>query len=128
MDWNDVSLVEGRYAAPSLAHPARQTLGTPATGDQGADLIAKNNRRTIVIQAKGHAAPVGNSAVQEAVAAISVYNADEGWVVTNSTFTRSARALAHANSIRLIDGNVLLRSLAEHSGACRHNEAFGRHL
>jgi len=88
-------------------------VGTPTTGDQGADLIAKKDGKTIVIQAKRYKGPVGNGAVQEVVAAIRFYNAHEGWVVTNSTFTPSARALAHANNVRLIDGNQL-RDMAKH--------------
>src|SRR5262249_39217732 len=65
--------------------------GTAATGDQGADLIAKRNGRTIVIQAKRYRGSVGNRAVQEVVGAIRFYGADEGWVVTSGTFTASAR-------------------------------------
>jgi restriction system protein len=45
--------------------------------------------------------------VQEIVGAIKFYNADEGWVITNSTFTASARSLAQANNIKLIDGHDL---------------------
>jgi restriction system protein len=45
--------------------------------------------------------------VQEIVGALRFYNADEGWVVTNSIFTPSARSLARANNIRLIDGHDL---------------------
>jgi HJR/Mrr/RecB family endonuclease len=82
-------------------------VGTPATGDQGADLIAKRNGKTIAIQTKGYTGTVGNGAVQEIVGALRFYNADEGWVVTNSTFTASARSLAQANNIRLIDGHDL---------------------
>jgi hypothetical protein len=98
------SLVEGRDAAPSFAHPQKQTPGTRATGNQGADLIAKRNGIKIAIQAKGYAGPVGNVAAQEIVGALRLYNAEEGWVVTNSTFTKSARSLAQANNARLIDG------------------------
>ena len=56
--------------------------GTPSTGDQGADLIAKRANKTIVIQAKRYQGSVGNKAVQEVVAAIKFYHADEGWVIT----------------------------------------------
>jgi HJR/Mrr/RecB family endonuclease len=35
---------------------------------------------------------------------VSLYGGTEGCVVTNSTFTPSARALAQKNNIRLIDG------------------------
>jgi len=81
--------------------------GTPATGDQGADLIAKKNGRTIAIQATRYKDPVGNKAVQEIVAALRFYKADEGWVVTTSRFSAAARVLAQANNIKLIDGNDL---------------------
>ena len=81
--------------------------GTPTTGDQGADILAKKDGRTIVIQAKRYAKPVGNKAVQEVTAALRFYGGDEAWVVTNALFTPSARALAHRNNVRLIDGTAL---------------------
>ncbi len=77
---------------------------TPATGDQGADLLAKKDGRMIAIQAKRYKGSVGNAAVQEIVAALRFYGADEGWVITTGAFTHSARALAQANGIRLVDG------------------------
>ncbi len=83
--------------------------GTPATGDQGADLIAKRDGKTIIIQAKRYEGAVGNKAVQEVVAALGFYGGDEGWVVTNSTFTRSAKELAQRTGVRLIDGRDLSR-------------------
>jgi hypothetical protein len=95
------------YVARLLQVAGYRVVGTRATGDQGADLIAKRGGRTIAIQAKGYTGTVGNSAVQEITAAVRFYNADEGWVVTNSIFTAFARSLAHANNIRLIDGNDL---------------------
>lgn len=81
--------------------------GTPKTGDQGADLIAKRNGRTIIIQAKRYEGTVGNKAVQEVVSAVNFYNGDEGWVITNSTFTKSARELARKSDVRLVDGSDL---------------------
>ena len=81
--------------------------GTPATGDQGADILAKKNGKTIVIQAKRWEGTVGNKAVQEVIGAMKFYGGDEGWVVTNSLFTSSAKALAQKANIRLVDGNDL---------------------
>jgi restriction system protein len=83
--------------------------GTPATGDQGADLIAKRNGRTIIIQAKRYQGTVGNKAVQEVASAVSFYGGDEGWVITNSTFTPSARALAQKTNVPLFEGRDLDR-------------------
>ena len=90
-----------------LSRDGFDVSGTPSTGDQGADLIARKSGRTTAIQAKGYRGAVGNGAVQEIVGALRYYGADDGWVVTNSTFTASARALAQANNIRLIDGKEL---------------------
>lgn len=83
--------------------------GTPKTGDQGADLIAKRNGRQIAIQAKRYKGSVGNEAVQEVVASVKFYGADEGWVITSGTFTPSAKALAQRNGVKLIDGLALKR-------------------
>lgn len=83
--------------------------GTPATGDQGADLIAKKDGRTIIIQAKRYQGTVGNKAVQEVISAVGFYGGDEGWVITNSTFTPSAKALANKMRVKLIDGRDLER-------------------
>jgi Holliday junction resolvase len=77
--------------------------GTPATGDQGADILANKDGRHIVIQAKRHKGTVSNKAVQEVIAALQYYGGNEGWVITNSTFTPSAVALAQKSKIRLID-------------------------
>lgn len=96
------------YLVKVLAvHGFEDITGTPVTGDQGADLLARKGGRKIAIQAKRHKGSVGNAAVQEIVAALKFYQADEGWVITSGTFTESARALAHANSIRLVDGGEL---------------------
>jgi restriction system protein len=95
------------HIAQALQQKGYTVCGTPATGDQGADLIAKKNGRTVVIQAKRYSAPVGNRAVQEVISAKQFYRATEGWVVTNSTFTPSAKALAQRSGIRLIDGEGL---------------------
>jgi restriction system protein len=81
--------------------------GTPKTGDQGADIIARLDKRVIVIQAKRSISPIGNRAVQEVVAALAYYDGSEGWVVTNSSFTQAARGLADRNGIRLISGAEL---------------------
>lgn len=105
----DVTEMSGVDFENNLADLLKQNgfdsvTGTPKTGDQGADLIAKRNGKTIIIQAKRYAGTVGNKAVQEVIAAINFYNGDEGWVVTNSSFTKSARELANKSRIKLIDG------------------------
>ncbi len=75
---------------------------TPASGDQGADLIASRAGRRIVIQCKFHARPVGNKAVQEAHAGLGFHAGDAAVVVSNAAFTRSAQQLARANGVLLM--------------------------
>jgi hypothetical protein len=95
------------YVARILQRCGWQVSGTPATGDQGADLIASKGNRKVAIQVKRYTSSVGNSAVQEVVGAVRFYGANEGCVITNSSFTPSARSLAQKNDIRLIEGSNL---------------------
>jgi restriction system protein len=81
---------------------------TPKSGDFGADLIMKGQQK-IVIQAKRYGSKnrVSLSAVQEIYGAQAYYKADEAWVITNSSFTKSARALAEACNVQLFDRKAL---------------------
>ena len=91
---------------------------TGATGDQGADLIAHLNGRSIVIQAKHCRGSVGNRAVQEVAGAVRYYRADEAWVITTGTFTASAKVLAQVNNVKLVDGYALRNRCLPLTGAC----------
>lgn len=83
---------------------------TQFVGDQGVDVIAEKNQTVVAIQTKCYKDPVGNTAVQEVVAGKALYNATEAIVVTNSTFTSSARRLAEANGVAMCD-RYMLKSL-----------------
>jgi hypothetical protein len=104
----DVSELTGvefeTHVAKLLRSKGYIVQGTSATGDQGADLLAQKDGRKIVVQAKRYAGAVGNKAIQEVIGAMSYYGADEAWVVTNSTFTPHAKALAQKSGARLFDG------------------------
>jgi ankyrin repeat protein len=67
---------------------------TPASGDQGADLLASKAGVTYAIQCKNYAGAVGNAAVQEVISARTYYVTDYAIVVSDGTFTTSARELA----------------------------------
>lgn len=97
-----------------------QVRSTPATGDQGADLIGETGGTIVVFQCKFHAKPVGNKAVQEAVAALPFHGADRAAVVSNAPYTRSARQLARSNGVLLLHHDELAglaERLSEHDGA-----------
>ena len=84
---------------------------TKTSGDQGIDLIIKKHFKKIGVQLKRYDHPVGNSAVQEGVAGKKFYKLDKIWVLTNSTFTRSAKELAKANKVELLCRDDLQRLL-----------------
>ena len=120
----DLDGMEGRqfetYVADLLkALGFTSVRGTPASGDQGGDLIAVWEGRTVVIQAKRYQRPVGNKAVQEVIAALGFYKGNEAWVVTNSTFTPAAVALAQSAKVRLVDGVELRRLVRKSRSAPR---------
>lgn len=75
---------------------------TAATGDQGIDIIANIGDSKAVFQCKKYSQPVGNAAVQEIIAGQRYEQADFAAVVTNSTYTPSARQLAKAKGVHLL--------------------------
>jgi len=75
---------------------------TQGSSDQGVDVIAKKDTRTLVAQCKRFMKPVGNKAVQEIVAGMKYYEATEGVVIAPNGYTNSAKNLAEANNIKLI--------------------------
>jgi len=79
-----------------------QAHQTRSTGDQGADVIAKKGDFTCIIQCKLYSQPVGNKAVQECYSAKRFYNGNDGLVVTNNSFTKSAKMLAESTGIKLL--------------------------
>lgn len=107
----DLSKMSGvefeNYLISILKSKDYNTSGTPATGDQGADIIASKDDKVYVIQVKRHSKPIGNKAVQEVVAARNYYKGDTGVVVTNNIFTPSAKSLAKRNDVILISGNEI---------------------
>ena len=84
---------------------------TKKSGDQGADVILEKDGKKYVVQAKFYSSSVGNHAVQEVVAAKEYYNAQDGIVVTNNDFTKSAIELAYANDITLVNGKKIMKYL-----------------
>ena len=85
-----------------------QVTLTPVTNDFGADLVISKSGKKTVVQAKRYQGKVGSFAVQEVVAAIKYYQADQALVITNSQFTASAHELAIANGVTLWERQQLI--------------------
>ncbi|MFC0386555.1 restriction endonuclease [Muricoccus vinaceus] len=79
------------------------------SGDQGVDVLARKDGRALVIQCKLHARPVGNKAVQEALAGRGYAGADAAAVVSNAPYTAAAHALAARVNVLLLHVSDLPR-------------------
>lgn len=80
---------------------------TPPNDRQGADIIAKKDVDTAVIQCKFYTKAVGHKAVQEAAAARQHYGATRAAVVSKSGFTDSARQLGATTVVALLHHDEL---------------------
>ena len=96
------------------------------SGDFGADIILQNSDgKRIIVQAKRYSENVGNSAVQEVYSAIPIHNGHEGWVVTNSYYTKAAVKQANGCGVKLIDRDGLfdmLKSSQKHDEKIKTSE------
>ncbi|WP_375464592.1 restriction endonuclease [uncultured Methylobacterium sp.] len=106
-----------RFCADRLARAGWRTHETPASGDQGADIVAEQADTRLVVQCKRHGRPVGNAAVQEAAAAARYWSGDVAAVVSNAGFTPAARKLAAATGVLLLHHDDLA-DLRPARGSC----------
>ncbi|MBE7247619.1 MAG: restriction endonuclease [Actinomycetospora chiangmaiensis] len=91
-----------RYCAERLTRAGWRAHRTPASGDQGADIVADRDGLRLVVQCKRLTKPVGNAAVQEVAAAQRYWAGDRAAVVSNAGFTPAARRLATATGVLLL--------------------------
>lgn len=103
IDVSDMTPTEyEHYCADILREQGWEARVTQGSGDQGVDVIAEKNGIKIAVQCKKYSSPVGNKAVQEVTAGKGFYGADYGMVVTNNTYTASAKQLANSQLIFLL--------------------------
>jgi restriction system protein len=103
---------ERRLAALFRSLGYRAEVVGSARGDFGGDLVVSKDGTRTVVQAKcWRKKNVGVKAVQEAVAAKAVYNANDAMVVTNSRFTKQAQHLAQKNRVKLWGRDELVVAL-----------------
>jgi restriction system protein len=104
--------------ADSLRDLGWETRLTKGSGDQGIDVIADMRETKVVIQCKLYSNPVGNSAVQEAIAGMRFEDADYAAVVSNASFTSAARQLATTAGVFLLHHEQLEKLEEEIFGTC----------
>jgi restriction system protein len=90
------------FCANELRQAGWNARVTKQSRDQGVDVVAVMGNLRVVIQCKLYGQPVGNKAVQEAVAGRGHERATHGAVVTNNEYTLAAKQLASTNGIFLL--------------------------
>lgn len=91
-----------QYCAYVLNQHGWAARTTRGSGDQGVDVIAKLEYFNVAIQCKKYSSPVGNSAVQEVTSGMHYWGANIAVVVTNTSYTKSARELAKSVGVLLL--------------------------
>ncbi|SHJ98440.1 Restriction endonuclease [Roseomonas rosea] len=99
-----------QHCADTLAaHGWTVSVGR-GSGDQGVDVLARKGKRSVVLQCKLYNRPVGNKAVQEALAGRGYAGADGAAVVSNAPYTAAAHALAARVGVLLLHVSDLPRA------------------
>lgn len=92
-----------QFIAQKLRDNGMIATVTPASGDQGVDILATTSRGTrLAIQVKLHSKSVTNKAIQEGFAGRIFHKCSLAVVVTNQSFTQSAEQLALATGVILV--------------------------
>lgn len=115
MDINNLSGHEFEDFVEKLIHKMGfVTEERRKSADGGIDLKAINEKPILkglyIIQCKRYEKPVGESVIRDLYGVVSSERANKGILITNSSFTRSAKSFALNKPIELIDG-VLMRQL-----------------
>ena len=84
---------------------------TPATGDQGVDLLVDVPGKKVAIQCKFYSEPVGNNAVQQVSAGKAYYKCNVACVVSNNKYTTAAKQLAQVLNVALLHHSQILEFL-----------------
>lgn len=91
-----------------------EAVVTKASGDNGADIIAKDNFKKYAIQCKRYTGRVGFDAVKEVHAAKDIYNCDLGVILTNADdFTKEAIENSRKLNIKLWNRDKIKNMLAK---------------
>ena len=104
------------WTASELSRQGWQVQVSQASGDQGVDVMAKRDGCSVAVQCKRYSKPIGNKAVQEIFAAKQFSFADHACVIGTGGFTRSARELAGATEVLLIEAEAGLQNFSSSFG------------
>lgn len=114
---SDVDNMEGvrfeQYIGHLLQYRGFSVAVTKASGDLGADIVARKGWSKYAIQVKRHDGHVSRRAVSDAVAAMTHYKCNCAMVITNSYFSTGAKKLPESTNCVLVDRNTLARRISD---------------
>ncbi|MBH1956459.1 restriction endonuclease [Candidatus Saccharibacteria bacterium] len=96
-----------RYVAGLLRKNGFCNVSLTEKYDFGVDIIAEKDGVRWGVQVKHYSGLVKASAVRQVVTGLKLYGCDRAMVVTNSTYSATARKLAAGNDCELIDRRSL---------------------
>lgn len=95
------------YVAMLLKNNGYHNVSLTEKYDLGVDIIAEKDGVRWGVQVKHYSGLVKASAVRQVVTGLKLYGCDRAMVVTNSTYSATARKLAAGNDCELIDRRSL---------------------
>lgn len=98
-----------RYVAMLLKSNGYHSVSLTEKYDLGVDIIAEKDGVRWGVQVKHYSGLVKASAVRQVVTGLNMYDCDRAMVVTNSTYSVTARRLSAGNDCILIDRAGLKR-------------------
>lgn len=81
---------------------------TPASGDEGVDLVLRRRGKKIVVQCKSHKSPVGPAVVRELYGSMIASKADKAILACTGGFTSGVRNFAKGKPIELVSASGLV--------------------
>ena len=95
---------------------------TPATGDQGIDLVLRKDGKTTIVQCKSHKSPVGPAVARELLGSMVAFRADDAILACTGGFTRGVKDFVRGKPITLISATELARMGSNVEGAGQNHE------
>ena len=89
---------------------------TPASGDQGIDLILRKGGRTTVVQCKAHRRPASPAMVRELYGSMHAFGAESAILACTGGFSGGVKDFARGKPIQLISAWEIARMAYDTSG------------
>lgn len=127
-DFDEVNRMDGHEFEYFTASVLRNNgfsnvVVTKASGDYGVDITASKDKTRWAFQCKCYQSTLGLKPIQEVYAGAKKYNASKAVVVTNSYFSKNAKALADELGVELWDRDVLGEMMIKNKRTAEQSKA-----